>query len=177
MLICIHGTTKLILVAVGGFFGVGSVSRGKQNIINNIIVSAKVQFDSCRALKRPQFKAGGRETRMLPPSWIHVFLITSFCCLFWPISHPLTRCHASKPITERCQTKLNVGKTLWITLLTCFHPFVFLIFDLMFQARPNDYPGKLISSQQAISFHKHWNVDPLVVYERWLQDARPRDEL
>uniref|UniRef100_UPI0037E83D4B beta-1,3-glucosyltransferase n=1 Tax=Semicossyphus pulcher TaxID=241346 RepID=UPI0037E83D4B len=48
---------------------------------------------------------------------------------------------------------------------------------LFHQARPEDYPEILISTLHAISFHKHWNIDPMAVYERWLQDALPRDEL
>ncbi|XP_069576254.1 beta-1,3-glucosyltransferase isoform X2 [Brachyistius frenatus] len=48
---------------------------------------------------------------------------------------------------------------------------------LFHQARPDDYSEKLISLQQAISFHKHWNINPVAVYKYWLQDAQPRDEL
>lgn len=47
----------------------------------------------------------------------------------------------------------------------------------MSQARPDDYTEALISSQQAISFHKHWNIDPVAVYKHWLQDSYERDEL
>ncbi|CAG00415.1 unnamed protein product, partial [Tetraodon nigroviridis] len=57
-------------------------------------------------------------------------------------------------VLGRCFTSLGVP----ITHSPLFH-----------QARPDDYPGRLISSQQAISFHKHWNVDPLAVYKHWLQ--------
>lgn len=48
---------------------------------------------------------------------------------------------------------------------------------LMSQARPDDYTETLISLQQAISFHKHWNIDPVAVYKHWLQDSYERDEL
>lgn len=48
---------------------------------------------------------------------------------------------------------------------------------LMSQARPDDYTETLISSQQAVSFHKHWNIDPVAVYKHWLQDSYERDEL
>ncbi|XP_046906395.1 beta-1,3-glucosyltransferase-like [Hypomesus transpacificus] len=48
---------------------------------------------------------------------------------------------------------------------------------LFHQARPDDYARELLSHQQSISFHKHWNSDPLGVYARWLQDPPPRDEL
>ncbi|XP_030010995.1 beta-1,3-glucosyltransferase [Sphaeramia orbicularis] len=48
---------------------------------------------------------------------------------------------------------------------------------LFHQARPDDYSEMRLSSQQAISFHKHWNVDPVAVYKHWLQDTHPHDEL
>ncbi|KAF0038569.1 hypothetical protein F2P81_009053 [Scophthalmus maximus] len=44
-------------------------------------------------------------------------------------------------------------------------------------ARPDDYNETLISLQQAISFHKHWNIDPVAVYRHWLRDKDLRDEL
>jgi len=34
----------------------------------------------------------------------------------------------------------------------------------MFQARPDDYPSALISYRRPISFHKHWENDPIQVY-------------
>lgn len=48
---------------------------------------------------------------------------------------------------------------------------------LFHQARPDDYSEALVSLQQAISFHKHWNIDPVAVYKHWLQDTQSRDEL
>ncbi|KAM9348097.1 beta-1,3-glucosyltransferase [Symphorus nematophorus] len=65
-------------------------------------------------------------------------------------------------VLGRCFTSLGVP----ITHSPLFH-----------QARPEDYSETLISMQQAISFHKHWNIDPVAVYKHWLQDAHPRDEL
>ncbi|XP_041656480.1 beta-1,3-glucosyltransferase isoform X2 [Cheilinus undulatus] len=65
-------------------------------------------------------------------------------------------------VLGRCFTALRVP----ITHSPLFH-----------QARPEDYPETLISSQQAISFHKHWNIDPVAVYKHWLQDTQPRNEL
>ncbi|XP_034539866.1 beta-1,3-glucosyltransferase [Notolabrus celidotus] len=65
-------------------------------------------------------------------------------------------------VLGRCLTSLGVP----ITHSPLFH-----------QARPDDYPETLISSQQAISFHKHWNIDPVAVYKHWLQDTNTRDEL
>ncbi|KAH0625073.1 hypothetical protein JD844_033138 [Phrynosoma platyrhinos] len=39
---------------------------------------------------------------------------------------------------------------------------------LFHQARPMDYPKDYLSHQVPISFHKHWNVDPVKVYFQWL---------
>uniref|UniRef100_A0A8D2DPM3 Beta-1,3-glucosyltransferase n=1 Tax=Sciurus vulgaris TaxID=55149 RepID=A0A8D2DPM3_SCIVU len=39
---------------------------------------------------------------------------------------------------------------------------------LFHQARPTDYPKDLLSHQVPISFHKHWNIDPVEVYFTWL---------
>ncbi|XP_023272334.1 beta-1,3-glucosyltransferase [Seriola lalandi dorsalis] len=65
-------------------------------------------------------------------------------------------------VLGRCFTSLGVP----ITHSPLFH-----------QARPDDYSESLISLQQAISFHKHWNIDPVAVYKHWLQDTNQRDEL
>ncbi|XP_047462135.1 beta-1,3-glucosyltransferase [Mugil cephalus] len=65
-------------------------------------------------------------------------------------------------VLGRCFTSLRVP----ITHSPLFH-----------QARPDDYSETLVSLQQAISFHKHWNVDPMAVYKYWLQDVHQRDEL
>lgn len=39
-----------------------------------------------------------------------------------------------------------------------------------FQARPEDYPADLLAHQVPISFHKHWNIDPIAVFNKWLRD-------
>ncbi|XP_021566568.1 beta-1,3-glucosyltransferase [Carlito syrichta] len=39
---------------------------------------------------------------------------------------------------------------------------------LFHQARPVDYPKEYLSHQVPISFHKHWNIDPVKVYFTWL---------
>ncbi|XP_060047640.1 beta-1,3-glucosyltransferase [Erinaceus europaeus] len=49
---------------------------------------------------------------------------------------------------------------------------------LFHQARPVDYPKDYLSHQVPISFHKHWNIDPVKVYFTWLapseeDSARP----
>ncbi|XP_059820100.1 beta 3-glucosyltransferase a isoform X1 [Hypanus sabinus] len=39
---------------------------------------------------------------------------------------------------------------------------------LFHQARPTDYPKDYLKHQVPISFHKHWNIDPVEVYLTWL---------
>ncbi|XP_072706499.1 beta-1,3-glucosyltransferase isoform X2 [Ciconia boyciana] len=39
---------------------------------------------------------------------------------------------------------------------------------LFHQARPMDYPKGYLSHQIPVSFHKHWNIDPVKVYFTWL---------
>ncbi|XP_062423130.1 beta-1,3-glucosyltransferase isoform X3 [Rhea pennata] len=39
---------------------------------------------------------------------------------------------------------------------------------LFHQARPMDYPKDYLSHQVPVSFHKHWNIDPVKVYFTWL---------
>uniref|UniRef100_A0A4W3K529 Beta 3-glucosyltransferase a n=1 Tax=Callorhinchus milii TaxID=7868 RepID=A0A4W3K529_CALMI len=39
---------------------------------------------------------------------------------------------------------------------------------LFHQARPVDYPKDYLAHQIPISFHKHWNIDPVEVYSSWL---------
>lgn len=43
----------------------------------------------------------------------------------------------------------------------------------MFQARPPDYPSSMLSYRRPVSFHKHWEIDPLKVYQDYFQ---PSDE-
>jgi len=53
----------------------------------------------------------------------------------------------------------------------------------MFQARPPDYPSSLLAYRKPVSFHKHWEIDPVKVYEDFFakSDAKlgdsGRDEL
>uniref|UniRef100_A0A3Q2XUQ6 Beta 3-glucosyltransferase a n=1 Tax=Hippocampus comes TaxID=109280 RepID=A0A3Q2XUQ6_HIPCM len=42
---------------------------------------------------------------------------------------------------------------------------------LFHQARPEDYSADLLAHQVPISFHKHWNIDPVVVFNKWLRDG------
>ena len=41
----------------------------------------------------------------------------------------------------------------------------------MFQARPVDYPAAQINNRRPISFHKHWNIDPVQVYEEYFKTS------
>ena len=55
---------------------------------------------------------------------------------------------------------------------------------ILFQARPPDYPASILSSRLPVSFHKHWELSPLKVYQEYfsksdkvLRDLIERDEL
>ncbi|KAJ8256462.1 hypothetical protein COCON_G00186140 [Conger conger] len=41
---------------------------------------------------------------------------------------------------------------------------------LFHQARPEDYSPDFLAHQIPISFHKHWNIDPIAVFNKWLVD-------
>uniref|UniRef100_A0A672J8M8 Beta-1,3-glucosyltransferase-like n=1 Tax=Salarias fasciatus TaxID=181472 RepID=A0A672J8M8_SALFA len=41
---------------------------------------------------------------------------------------------------------------------------------LFHQARPEDYARDFLAHQVPISFHKHWNIDPVAVFHKWLKD-------
>jgi len=42
---------------------------------------------------------------------------------------------------------------------------------LFHQARPEDYSAGFLGNQQPISFHKHWQTDPIKVYHTWFLQA------
>ncbi|XP_053661624.1 beta-1,3-glucosyltransferase [Anopheles marshallii] len=44
---------------------------------------------------------------------------------------------------------------------------------LFHQARPSDYAPELLDRRDTVSFHKHWQIDPQQVYNRWF---RQQDE-
>uniref|UniRef100_A0A182M6J7 Fringe-like glycosyltransferase domain-containing protein n=1 Tax=Anopheles culicifacies TaxID=139723 RepID=A0A182M6J7_9DIPT len=44
---------------------------------------------------------------------------------------------------------------------------------LFHQARPSDYAPELLDRHDTVSFHKHWQIDPQQVYNRWF---RQQDE-
>lgn len=47
---------------------------------------------------------------------------------------------------------------------------MFVLFPCVAQARPDDYAGDFLAHQTPISFHKHWNIDPIAVFHKWLID-------
>lgn len=42
--------------------------------------------------------------------------------------------------------------------------------DISLQARPEDYSREFLAHQVPVSFHKHWNIDPISVFQKWLKD-------
>ncbi|XP_067290318.1 beta-1,3-glucosyltransferase [Pseudorasbora parva] len=51
--------------------------------------------------------------------------------------------------------------TLGLTVTHC---------PLFHQARPDGYVKELLARQRPISFHKHWNINPVEVYQGWLTE-------
>uniref|UniRef100_A0A182IPQ1 Fringe-like glycosyltransferase domain-containing protein n=1 Tax=Anopheles atroparvus TaxID=41427 RepID=A0A182IPQ1_ANOAO len=45
---------------------------------------------------------------------------------------------------------------------------------LFHQARPTDYPPELLDPRRTVSFHKHWQIDPHQVYNRWFRSLDER---
>ncbi|KAK9968433.1 hypothetical protein ABG768_002760 [Culter alburnus] len=45
---------------------------------------------------------------------------------------------------------------------------------LFHQGRPDDYVKELLARQSPISFHKHWNINPVAVYQLWLIEPNLR---
>ncbi|XP_049529807.1 beta-1,3-glucosyltransferase [Anopheles darlingi] len=43
--------------------------------------------------------------------------------------------------------------------------------SLFHQARPSDYAPELLDPLRTVSFHKHWQVDPHQVYNRWFRQS------
>ncbi|XP_058886444.1 beta-1,3-glucosyltransferase-like isoform X2 [Acipenser ruthenus] len=41
---------------------------------------------------------------------------------------------------------------------------------LFHQARPDDYSRDYLAHQIPVSFHKHWNIDPVTVFNKWLAE-------
>lgn len=48
---------------------------------------------------------------------------------------------------------------------------------LFHQARPEDYSKEFLAHQTPISFHKHWNIDPVAVFNKWLLNDRHTEGL
>ncbi|KAG5884353.1 hypothetical protein JTB14_030792 [Gonioctena quinquepunctata] len=55
-----------------------------------------------------------------------------------------------------CMTKMGVK----VTHVPGFH-----------QARPDDYAAGYLETHEAVSFHKHWMIDPMKVYEKWFEES------
>jgi len=45
----------------------------------------------------------------------------------------------------------------------------------MVQARPADYAEGYLSNQLAVTFHRHWMIDAVHVYQQWLVDRHIAD--
>ncbi|XP_041116023.1 beta-1,3-glucosyltransferase-like, partial [Polyodon spathula] len=43
---------------------------------------------------------------------------------------------------------------------------------LFHQARPDDYSRDYLAHQIPVSFHKHWNIDPVTVFNTWLAEEK-----
>jgi len=41
----------------------------------------------------------------------------------------------------------------------------------MFQARPPDYPSSMLAYRRPVSFHKHWEIDPVKVYKEYFKPS------
>ncbi|XP_056612403.1 beta 3-glucosyltransferase a isoform X1 [Triplophysa dalaica] len=48
---------------------------------------------------------------------------------------------------------------------------------LFHQARPEDYARDFLAHQTPVSFHKHWNIDPVAVFNKWLKYDKHSDVL
>ncbi|KAL0174674.1 hypothetical protein M9458_030642, partial [Cirrhinus mrigala] len=44
-------------------------------------------------------------------------------------------------------------------------------------ARPEDYAKEFLAHQIPISFHKHWNIDPIAVFNKWLKNDKHTEGL
>ncbi|XP_041436714.1 beta 3-glucosyltransferase L homeolog isoform X3 [Xenopus laevis] len=47
---------------------------------------------------------------------------------------------------------------------------------LFHQARPADYAKDYLAHQIPVSFHKHWNIDPIKVYYKWLAQDEEKQQ-
>lgn len=73
---------------------------------------------------------------------------------------------------------MSLSVILMQCLPRCEPPFP--VSPSVLQARPQDYSAGYLSHQVPVSFHKHFDSDPLSVYTRWLReegDGEEHDEL
>lgn len=54
---------------------------------------------------------------------------------------------------------------------------MYVYYRIQFQARPEDYAKEFLAHQTPVSFHKHWNIDPIAVFNKWLKDDINTDVL
>ncbi|XP_059370141.1 beta-1,3-glucosyltransferase-like isoform X3 [Carassius carassius] len=48
---------------------------------------------------------------------------------------------------------------------------------LFHQARPEDYAKDFLAHQTPVSFHKHWNINPIAVFNKWLKNDKHTEGL
>jgi len=68
----------------------------------------------------------------------------------------LATCSCSKPDTP---DDMHLGRCAVRAGVNILHS------GRMFQARPPDYPASLLAHRRPVSFHKHWEIDPVQVYQ------------
>lgn len=65
-----------------------------------------------------------------------------------------------------------LGRNIFCNYFSCVFSWdCFFTSMFFFQARPVDYAREYLQSQNSVSFHKHWMIDPLYVYEKWLSEV------
>ncbi|XP_044906606.1 beta-1,3-glucosyltransferase isoform X4 [Felis catus] len=93
-----------------------------------------------------------------------------FLCLLWlPTRMVFSREAIRRLLASKCRCYSNDAPDDMV-LGMCFSGLGIPVTHspLFHQARPVDYPRDYLSHQIPISFHKHWNIDPVKVYFTWL---------
>lgn len=67
--------------------------------------------------------------------------------------------------------------TVVVSLGNTNHICTCVYFCILSQARPEDYAKEFLAHQTPISFHKHWNIDPIVVFNKWLKNGEHTEGL
>ncbi|XP_019385658.1 PREDICTED: beta-1,3-glucosyltransferase isoform X3 [Crocodylus porosus] len=105
-----------------------------------------IQIDHCRQIFPVMFETLGFSMGMVFSRTAVQKLLASKC-----------RCYSTDAPDDMVLGMCFSGLGIPITHSPLFH-----------QARPMDYPKDYLSHQIPISFHKHWNIDPVKVYFTWL---------